>query len=278
MKGKALEKIIAETVDIPSLPAVAARVLKLMDNEYSSINDLEKIILSDQALSTRLLRIANSAYYLKGKKIDSVSNAIIHIGFKTMKSLVVASSLRDLHRKFGIFEQRLWEHSLGVSIAASVLAKETRMVSADEALVGGLIHDIGKTILNNSMPETYSLVVEKAYEEGLLFIDVENEMLEFNHCSVGGFVARKWKFPKNLEMVIEYHHSDAPPASDETSDESLCQIIRVADAMCLGLNIGFQTMDVPVDLEAIGITGEKYSEIKKKVGMAYAEQKADLLG
>lgn len=278
MKGKALEKIIAEVVDIPSLPAVAAKVLKFMDNEYSSVEELENIILTDQALSTRILRIANSAYYLKGMKIDSIPTAIIRIGFKTMKSLVVATSVKDLHRKFGLFEQKLWEHSLGVSIAASILAKETRMSSPDEALVAGLIHDVGKTVLNNSMSETYSLVVEKVYEEGMSFIDAENEMLEFNHCSVGGFVARKWRLPKNLEMVIEHHHAEDLSGFEEPAEEALCQLVKLADAMCLNLGIGFQNAEVPMDIEAIGMTEKKFQELKEKFEAAYAEQKTDLIG
>ena len=278
MKGKALEKIISETVDIPSLPAVAAKVMKLMDSEYASVDELEGIIQVDQALSTRLLRIANSAYYLKGRRIDSVSSAIIQIGFKTMKSLVVATSIKDIHRKFGLFEQKLWEHGLGVSIAASMIAKETRMASADEALVAGLIHDVGKTVLNNSMSETYALVVEKVYGGEVSFVDAENEMLDFNHCSVGGFVARKWKLPKNLEVVIEYHHSDSIPAHDEGVDETLCQIVKVADALCLNLGIGFQNQNVPIDIESIGLTEERLEELKKNVEAAYSEQKADLLG
>ncbi|HCZ10839.1 MAG TPA: HD family phosphohydrolase, partial [Nitrospiraceae bacterium] len=235
MREELLEKIIMETVDIPSLPQVAMKVLHLMNDDYSSINELEKIIANDQAFSTRILRIANSPYYGRGRSIDTISTAIILVGFNTMKNLVVAASLKDIHRKFGLFEQKLWEHSLGVSIAAPILAAETKMVVPEEAMVAGLIHDVGKTVLNNSVPDKYSLVIEKVYEEGAAFMEVENEMLGFNHCNVGGLIARKWKIPKNLETVIEYHHAETFPDFEDNNYEALCQIVQIADAMCLGL-------------------------------------------
>ncbi len=279
MKEELLEKIIMETVDIPSLPPVAMKVLQLMNDDYSSINELEKIISYDQAFSTRILRIANSPYYGRGRSIDAISTAIILIGFNTMKNLVVAASLKDIHRKFGLFEQKLWEHSLGVSIAASFLAMETKMVTQEEALVAGLIHDVGKTVLNNSVPDKYSLVIEKVYEGGAAFIDVENEMLGFNHCNVGGLIARKWKIPKNLELVIEYHHAETFPSFEDSIYEALCEIVRIADAVCLNLAIGLtRPVNIStIELERIGLSEERFDGLQERIKKAYIEQKSKLL-
>jgi putative nucleotidyltransferase with HDIG domain len=279
LKEDILEKIILETIDIPSLPPVAMKVLHLMNDDYSSINELEKIISKDQAFSARLLRIANSPYYGRGRSIDTISTAIILIGFNTMKSLVVAASLKDLHRKFGLFEQKLWEHSLGVSIAASLLAVDTQMVKAEEALVAGLIHDMGKTVLNNSMPESYAVVIERVYESGVPFIDVEDEMLGFNHCNVGGLIARKWKLPKNLEVVIEYHHSETFPAFEDSNFEILCEIVRIANAMCLNLGIGLRRpVNISgIELERLGMSEERFTELQNRIKKVYIEQKAQLL-
>lgn len=279
MKEDELEKIILETVDIPSLPAIAMKVLQLMQSDYSSINELERIISHDQAFSTRLLRIANSPYYGRGRSVDTISTAIVLIGFNTMKNLVVAASLKDIHRKFGLFEQKLWEHSLGVSIAASNIAIETKLVHPEEALVAGLIHDVGKTVLNNSLPERYSAIVEKVYEEGLPFIEVENDILGFNHCNVGGLIARKWKLPKNLEVVIEYHHAETFPSFEDSNFETFCEIIKIADAVCLNVGIGLRRpVNISnIELDRIGISEEKFSELQEKIKKAYTEQKAQLL-
>ncbi|MBF0328276.1 MAG: HDOD domain-containing protein [Nitrospirae bacterium] len=278
MKEELLEKIVLETIDVPSLPTVAGKVLQLMNDDFSSINQLEKIISQDQSFSTRLLKIANSPYYGRGKKVDSVSTAIILIGLNTMKNLVVAASLKDIHRKFGLFEQRLWDHSLGVSIAASALAAETRLMSSEEALVVGLIHDIGKTILNNSMPDSYSLIIERVYDEGISFIEAENDMLGFNHCNVGGLVARKWKLPKNLEAVIEYHHSEDFSMVEDSDYEFQCLIVKTADALCLNLNIGLRSSVEmsDIELERLGISKDKFAEISEKVKATYLEQKSEV--
>lgn len=279
MKEDLLEKIILETVDVPSLPTVAIKVLHLMNDDFSSINELEKIVSRDLAFSTRLLRIANSTYYGRGRSIDTVSTAIIVIGFNTMKSLVVAASLKDLHRNFGLFEQKLWEHSLGVSLAASILARETQLISAEEAMVAGLVHDVGKTVLNNSLAESYSLVIERVYEQGESFINVEDELLGFNHCNVGGLIARKWKLPRNLEVVIEYHHAAEFPDLEDKDQEVTCELIKIADAMCLSLGIGLRMpVAVPVvELERIGMSENKYIELQEVLKKSYIEQKASLI-
>lgn len=279
MREDALEKIVMETVDVPSLPPIAAKVLQLINSDYASIAELEHLIEKDQAFSARLLRIANSPYYGRGRSIDTVSAAIILIGFNSMKSLVAAASMKDIHRRFGLFEQRHWEHSLGVSLAASLLAVETQMIAPEEAMVGGLIHDMGKIVLNNSVPETYSLIIERVYEEGLSSIKAEDEMLGFNHCNVGGLIARKWKLPKSLEAVIEYHHAEQFPPFEDQNSETLCQIVRIADAICLHLGIGLRAVVNPdtVGFEHIGMTASQFNELMDRVRRAYIEQKAQLL-
>lgn len=278
MNKDKLEKIILETVDIPSLPVVAMKVLRLMSNDYSSVNELEKIISADQAFSTRLLKIANSPYYGRGRTIDTISTAVVLVGFDTMKNLVVAASMNDLHRKHGAIEQQLWEHSLGVSIAASLLAQETKLMQSEEALVAGLIHDVGKTILNNSMPEIYETIAKDVETVGGSFKDIEDKVLGFNHCTVGGLIARKWKLPKNLEVVMEYHHSEAIPAQD-SGHETICKIVRIADAMCLFAGIGMKRqMEVAeTGFELIGLSNKQFSTVLEKLDRTYNEQKSDLL-
>ncbi|MCX8027712.1 MAG: HDOD domain-containing protein [Thermodesulfovibrionales bacterium] len=279
MKQTSLEKIILETIDIPSLPPIAMKVLQLISSDTSSIKELEEILSKDQSFSARLLRIANSPYYGKNRSVDSISSAIILIGFNTMKSLVVAASLKDMHRNFGIFEQKLWEHSLAVSLAASAIAAETKMMKPDEALVAGLVHDMGKIVLNTSLADSYALVIERAYAEGLPFLDIENDVLGFNHCNVGGLIARKWKLPKNLETVIEFHHTEDLSVLADTSYEVSCQITRIADAICLHLGIGFKRdIDIAnIGLDSIGYDIKKIDKLIEKIKTTYEEQRTTLL-
>jgi len=273
-----LEKIILDTIDIPSLPTVAVKALELINSDSSSIEELEKIISRDQSFSARLLRIANSPYYGMNRRIDTISSGVMLIGFNTMKSLVVAASLKDMHRKFGLFEQKLWEHSLGVSVASSLFAKVSKLAQPEEALVAGLIHDVGKTVLNNSIPDKYALITQKVYEEGKFYKDVEMEFLGYTHCDVGGLIARKWKLPKNLEAVIQYHHTETLPVFEDSAYESLCQLINVADALCLNQAIGIkgpENVSVPYSILGLGESG--YNKVIDMFKATYADQKAALM-
>lgn len=279
MSKESLEKIVLETVDIPSIPPIAGKVLQLMNNDNTSVNELEKLISSDQSFSTRILKIANSPYYGRGKKVESIDTAIILIGFNTMKSLVVSASLKDLSRNFGLFEQKLWEHSLGVSLTCGILADISRMASPDEAKMVGLMHDMGKTVINNSLVEQYALVIEKVYSEGMPFIKAEDEIIGFNHCIVGGLLARKWKLPPTIEAVIEYHHADTYPTFDDSGYEVLCQLTKVADAICLHLSIGIKrpiSLE-EIDLESLGIAKNKIDSIFERVSKEFASFKASMM-
>lgn len=272
------EKIILQTGDIPSLPTVATKVLQLVNNDNLSLDELEKTIETDQAFSSRVLKIANSSFYGRNRTVDSISAALMLIGFKTMSSLVIATAMKDIHRRYGLFEQKLWDHSFGVALAASMLARETRMVAADEAHVAGLIHDVGKTVLNNNIPDQYMMVVENVYGGGGSFLQIEDAMLGYNHCNVGGFIARKWKLPKNLETVIEFHHSSGLPDHADSTFESLCQVVSVADAMANSLGIGLCGEMVIGDslYETIGLSEKRYVELLEEFRAAFEEQKQAL--
>ena len=279
MREDMLEKIIMQTVDVPSIPPMAAKVLQLVSSDYSSINELESIVTQDQSFSTRILKIANSPYYGRGQSIDTISTAIIIIGFNSVKSLAMAASLKDLHRKSGLFEQQHWEHSLGVSMAASLLAAETKMLMPEDVITGGLIHDVGKIVINNSMPDQYGLVIDKVYEEKIPSIVAEDDILGFNHCNVGGLIARKWKLPRNLEVVIEYHHAEQYPPFEDSSYSTLCQIVQVADAMCLHLGIGMQGGGdfSTIGFEQLGMTTTRFNLLKEKLKQDFDAQKDHLL-
>ena len=273
-----LEKIILDTIDIPSLPTVAVKALELINSGSSSVDELEKIISRDQSFSSRLLRIANSPYYGMNRRIDTISSGVMLIGFNTMKSLVIAASLKDMHRKFGLFEQKLWEHSLGVSVASSILGKVSKMSPSEEALVAGLIHDVGKTVLNNSMPDKYAIITQKVHEESARYTEVEEEYLGYNHCDVGGLIARKWKLPKNLEMVIQYHHTETLPAFEDNAYEALCQIVNVADALCLSQSIGMKGPDnIQVPYSILGLGESGYNKVLELFKTTYEDQKAALM-
>lgn len=278
MQEETIERIILRTVDIPSLPPIAMKVMNLIQDDHASLKSLEEIISRDQGFTTRLLRIANSPYYGRDRKIESIPQAILLIGFETLKSLIIATSLRDLHRNFGIFEQKLWEHSLGVALCSSLLAMATHLATADEALVCGLIHDVGKTVINNAMPEVYIQMYERMHKENRSIIEIENETLGFNHTIVGSLIAKKWKLPEKLEMVITYHHTYPYPDYEDHAFADICNIVRVADQICFNLGIGLkEPFPAEIDYESLGITENTLHGIMEVFKTKFEEQKEFLL-
>lgn len=278
MQEEIIERIILRTVDIPSLPPIAMKVMNLIQDDYASLKALEEIISRDQGFATRLLRIANSPYYGRDRKIEDIPQAILLIGFETLKSLIIATSLRDLHRNFGVFEQRLWEHSLGVALCSSLLAMVTHMATSDEALVCGLIHDVGKTVINNTMPEMYIQIYERMYKENRPVIEIEDETLGFNHAIIGNLIAKKWKLPEKLEVVITYHHTYPYPDYEDQAFADICNIVRVADQICLNLGIGLKEPFITkIDFESLGMTEEGLNELIGLFKMKFEKQKDFLL-
>lgn len=278
MSEEIIERIILKTVDIPSLPPIAMKVMSLIQDDYASLRALEEIISRDQGFATRLLRIANSPYYGLDRKIDNIAQALLVIGFETLKSLVIATSLRDLHRRFGVFEQRLWEHSLGVALCASLLAMVTNLATPEEALVCGLVHDMGKTVINNNMPEIYIKIYERVYKEKRPVIEIEDEVLGFNHTIIGSLIAKKWKLPEKLEMVITYHHTFPYPDYEDQAFSDICQIVRVADQICVSLGIGLkEPFEVKMDYEYFNLKKEVLEELIGLFKIRFEKQKDFLL-
>ncbi|WP_297211666.1 MULTISPECIES: HDOD domain-containing protein [Thermodesulfovibrio] len=278
MQEDIIERIVLKTIDIPPLPPVAMKVMGLIHDDHASLNALEEIISRDQGFSTRLLRIANSPYYGRDRKIENISQAIMLIGFETLKSLVIATSIRDLHRRFGVFEQKLWEHSLGVALCGSLVAMITNLATPDEALVCGIVHDVGKTVINNTLPEIYIKIYDKVYKEGKSVKDVEDEVLGFNHTIIGNLIAKKWKLPEKMEMVITYHHDYPYPTHEDPAFADICNIIRVSDQICLKLGIGVKDpIDIPIDYESLGITEDALNELIGLFKIKFDDQKDFLL-
>ncbi len=232
--------IVMQAVDLPTIPSVAKKVVKSLSNPNTNTNDLNKIISTDQALSARILKIANSAMYYCQREITSLTMAMSRIGFASLKSIVVAVSTKEIYKTFGESEKLLWEHSVGVSIACQTLAHALGGFKADEIFTGGLMHDIGKTLLNNKDPKKYGQVFKKVHEEGKTFVEAEREVYGFTHAEVGSLLINKWNLPEILTEGIRIHHildfeQEIPLAELKTAS-----LINLADLICMQLGIGYK--------------------------------------
>jgi len=234
-----LKNIIMTTGDLPAMPQVASKVLELSSDPNTSAQLLQKIISDDQAMTARILKIANSAMYSCSRKVKTLTEAIVMLGFNSIRSLVVTSAARNLYNTrnttTGLKERLLWEHSIGVAFACRLLVQERVPSLAEEAFLAGLMHDIGKLVLNLKLPEQFDEIVQLVYNENEPFNLTEREILGFDHAEVGARLVNKWNLSPSLEDTILNHHN--PEAM--TIDNPLLLYLDLGNKICHKLGIGF---------------------------------------
>ncbi len=238
MKKDKLKNLPNILSDIPSLPIVASRILHIIADDNSSLEELKRVISMDQSFSSRLLKVANSPYYRASNTIADVTDAITRIGFTTVQALVFAISLKDLRRPLNQVDFHLWEHSLAVSVASGLIARDAGM-SSGEPFVYGLLHDIGKVVINLSLKNEFAEVIRTVEEQNIPFWEAENKILGFDHGDMGKYVADQWRLPVNLSFVIANHHEADILECEETMDlKKKTLVVKAADALCSSMDIG----------------------------------------
>jgi len=238
-----LEQIIMNASDLPTIPVVATKVLQLIENETTSAADLAKVVSSDPAVAARVLKISNSSFYGCQRQVQTLSHAIMMLGYNTLKSLVMAASFKQVYKSYGLTEKMLWEHSFGAGLAARIIASSTRLVNEEEAFLGGLFHDIGKTIMNNVDSQQFQSIMQKCYNENISFVEAEQYFYPYSHADVGGLVIKKWNFPEMLmKAVLEHHHFNFLEDEDPYQVKITC-IVGLSNLFCHKLGLGQREPD-----------------------------------
>jgi putative nucleotidyltransferase with HDIG domain len=248
--NKELEQLIMAAGDLPTIPVVATRVMELIESDTATAEELAKVVASDPAVAARVLKISNSAFYGCQRQIQTLSSAIVVLGFNTLKSLVVAASVKQVYKPFGLTEKMLWEHSFGAGIAARIIAFTTRQANAEEAFLAGLFHDIGKIIMNSIDRDKFQLVMQRCYNEGIPFAEAEQTIYPYGHDEVGALVIKKWNFPETLGNVVMQHHQLAFDDDEDFYLVNLAAVVGLADLFCHKVGIGAREPDEALDLAA----------------------------
>lgn len=233
-----LEHLIMNASDLPTIPVVATKVLQLIENPSTTAEDLARVVSSDSAVAARVLKISNSSFYGCQRQIHTLSHAIMMLGYNTLKSLVLAASVKQVYKTYGLTEKMLWEHSFGAGLAARIIANTTRLVNEEEAFLGGLFHDIGKTIMNNMDSPKFQTVMQKCYNEDISFLDAEQQFYPFTHAAVGGLVIKKWNFPDMLMKAVLEHHTYTFAADEDSYQVTLTCVVGLSNLFCHKIGLG----------------------------------------
>jgi putative nucleotidyltransferase with HDIG domain len=235
-----LKRAVSIVGDLPSIPKVAKDVMSAVADVSTSADDLRVVLEQDPALASRVLKVANSSLYAFRREVETLRHAIALLGFRTVESLVMAASLRDVFAHFGLSEKLLWEHSTMASVVAGRLASYGAIeLERDQAFTAGLLHDLGKIALSNVYRERYHTIILRTYNEGVAFKDAEREEFGFDHSALGAQVAAKWGLPPILVAAIRCHHfhpDDYPAGPPE--QRRLIALTSVVTRACTKLGLG----------------------------------------
>jgi putative nucleotidyltransferase with HDIG domain len=278
--NRELEVMIKTASDLPTIPVVATKVMQLIENENATAEELSKIVASDPAVAARVLKISNSSYYGCQRQIQTLSHAIVVLGFATLKSLIVAASVKQVYQPYGLTEKMLWEHSFGAGLAARIIAKETRAASEEEAFLGGLFHDIGKIIMNSMNARQFQDVMQRCYNDGLSFEEAERQVFSYTHSEVGGLVIKKWNFPDMLMHAVLNHHSFNFGEEPDITQVKLTCVVGLADMFCHKVGIGIREPEDELDIlhsvpaEKLGLTEQRLENLLELFSKAYEKDKS----
>jgi len=274
--GKDWTEIVAFVGDLPPLPHVASQAIVMVEDPDTTAGKLTNLLGQDTALAARVLKIANSAMFSMQREITTLNQAIMVIGFKSLKGIIVAATLRQLNRKFGKPEQMIWENSACTAIGCHTLASFLRKPYVDEAFLLGLLHDLGKLVLIRQLPNEYQAIINKT-KQGKIFVDVEQNDFGFAHPLIGALVAKKWNFSMETCQVILHHHDPLGETTQNIAEEKTA-IIQAADAIAHHLGFGHpegypeQTENVAVCLTRIGIKGDDQAKLIEQIKENFAAQ------
>jgi putative nucleotidyltransferase with HDIG domain len=244
------------------------RVIALTKNPATTVKELETVIGQDPSMTASMLRQANSAYYGYARRISSLQEAIVMLGFQVIQGLAMASAVAPLLKTkligYEIEQEGLWKHSMLTAMAAKRICQFRKLKFSDTAFTAGLLHDIGKLIISIYVQEVGSFLVKKVNEGNLSYVELEEKVIGYSHATVGGFLAKTWNLPDDLIEAISYHHS---PLSAQNHAE-LTQVVHVANGLAsmLGVGGGVDSFLNPIQLEVTERMGLGEADLERLLG------------
>ena len=233
-----IKRITESIIGLPTLPTVVSKMIELVDNPKTSAASLARLISTDQSLTARILKLANSAYYGFPREISTVNMAIVVMGFNAVRDMGLSLSVFDIFKDSSDLKHfdlnRFWEHSIGCGVATKMIARQHRHSLAGEAFVAGLLHDIGKVILRQYAREDFIEIMSRVVMRNEDFEDAERAVIGTDHGQIGGWLTEKWRLPRQISDAIRFHHDPSQAGSSRV----LVAMVSVADHLCHRAMVG----------------------------------------
>lgn len=236
-----LEGITPFIDQLPSLPVVVQRILHILQREEVTTREVAEVINLDPALAAKLLKLVNSALYALQDPVTTVHHAVAIAGFTEGRNLALGMKLMESFPQADeeVLDRTMyWEHSLACALCAKGIARAVSPGTAEEAFLGGLLHDMGKLVLSVYLRDQWGEALEAAEAQGRSPLEVEAEVIGAPHTVVGQMLAHHWRLPRLHEMAIRHHH-ELPPLREMPEEERLhCAIVAAADNLVRWMDLG----------------------------------------
>jgi putative nucleotidyltransferase with HDIG domain len=250
--------------EVRPIPQIALRIIRMIQDQAQSMTDVARELRQDQVISGKVIRLSNSAFFNMKVQAESIDRAVVLLGEKRFLHLAVSASMEDFfpEQGYSLCKGGLYQHALGVAMTAERLARMTGCVSADVAYTAGLLHDIGKVVLDQFVAPCLPDFYRRTQENGDGLVEVEQDVLGVNHTEVGGRLGERWSFPATLTDAIRFHHQ--PEAA--LVDRELTHVVYLADLIMSRFVAGQELEQINTELLAerlsgIGLKPEEFSAI-----------------
>ena len=273
---KSRREILQRSDLIPPLPSLVEALLRVLNTPDAEVEQLEALLHNDQVLIARMLAMVNSPFYGMNRSIPTIKEAIVVLGARGIRSLVLATgSSKFLEQDFGWYGHQpkgLWMHSVGVAAGARSIARHCKLTSdqCELAFVGGLLHDIGKLSLVGYVQDGPAVTTEDAIAA------YERQVVGLDHAEVGALVTARWNLAEEIQSIIKRHHSETSRAhdasvGDERTDQQTLACVRLADCVAHDLGFGYLPNRTPRqavnrrDLDSLGLNEARWIAVRSQV-------------
>ncbi|MDY0384677.1 HDOD domain-containing protein [Trichlorobacter sp.] len=260
-RNEALEllskRLYDEDFQLPALPSIVTQLNALLNDESATFQDMARVIMTDQVLISRILKVANSPFYGGSGQVDSIHFAIVRLGMREIMNIVAGIKLSSMQYG-GLPQEKLQailDTALKIAFTATGLARQCRL-DPEEAFLGGLLLDLGKTVI-------LTVAQDSDIEQGLL-----DELTHTRHAELGALIAQKWNYPETIQTLIRYHHAK----NFGGMINKIHSVIQVADQLVCAEG-SVEVVD-PELLQALQLAPEVVSEVFASALTSFEQIKA----
>jgi len=258
-----MKKIVKASKALPPMPQIIAKATEVLSSDKANFKEVGEVLATDQAMATRVLKLANSAYYGRTVPVSSVQQASALLGFQTLLELITVVSTSKMMGKrlegYSIEADDVWRHSLLVAMGAKLIAQKKRPELVNDAFNAGLIHDSGMLILDDYVVEKRQMF-DQILSQGKSIQDAEKQIFGFNHGEIASDFFQRWKLPETQLHAIRYHHEPSRSEGD-----MLSYILHVADDIANREHTERNFVFDPKALDVIGLTPEEMEAMTEEI-------------